>query len=338
MIAYYAHSHGFGHSNSGQEFCREFPLNSFIITSSNYVFDSNVEVLKICDENTKPIQYNKTTYNLPRYAHYLPKSKSKILFRNFQILESCISEDVKLALIDVSVETAIQFRIAGIPYAYHKMLGLRADLAHHIAYEASEFLFAFYPREMEVDNSNLIIEKTHYLGFISRFKFRLDRNLDRVTLENSLKILIITGRGGTKLTSEIITKICLQSENHQFTVIGNQEDIIAKNAVQLQFSHDIESIIADHDIVISSCGLNLTSEILSLKNKFIAFAENRPYNEQNIILDGLVDNNLAVRLNYDNFEQTLIAFFNLKGNVNLKLMFGTMSKFNNIEIFKQYLK
>lgn len=124
MIAYYAHSHGFGHSNSGQEFCRAFMDNSFVVTSSDFKFDPKIEVLKICNEDTKPKQYRKTLFNLPRYAHYLPKSKSKILFRNFQILESCISEDVKLALIDVSVETAVQFRIAGIPYAYHKMLGL----------------------------------------------------------------------------------------------------------------------------------------------------------------------------------------------------------------------
>lgn len=190
---------------------------------------------------------------------------------------------------------------------------------------------------MEVESSNVLLDKTSYLGFMSRFKFRLDDSLKGLNSCDSLRILIISGKGGTKLTSEMITKVCLQAEDHQFTVIGNQENLNIKNATQIPFCGDIEPLITSHHIVISSCGLNLTSEVLAIKNKFIAFAEKRPYNEQEIILEGLIKNNLAVPLDWENFSKTLVTFFDLISSKNLHSMFGAMEDFNQIELFRKYL-
>lgn len=337
MIAYYAHSQGFGHCNSAQEFCRIFKNDALIMTSSNFIFDEEIEVVRISNEDTKYSTYLKTIYNLPRYAHYLPKSKNKILFRNFEILECCIADNIKFALIDVSAETAVQFRISGIPYAYNKMLGNREDLAHQIAYEASEFMFAYYPIEMENSTASKIINKTHYLGFISRFKLRVNKKIESYKTNTDYKILILTGRGGTQLTDEILHAICCQNTNYIFTIVGNNFDIKLDNVNSIDFTHDLENLFEMNDIIISSCGLNLTSEILSIKNKFIAIAEERPYDEQEVILEGLKKNNLAVELDFDNLEKSIDAYFALPLIKNLESYFGTMNNFREINELKLYL-
>lgn len=337
MIAYYAHSQGFGHCNAAQEFCHVFKNNALIITASNFIFDDTIEVVRISNEDTKHSTYLKTIFNLPSYAHYLPKSKNKILFRNFEILECCIADNIKFAFIDVSVETAVQFRIAGIPYAYNKMLGNRQDSAHQIAYEASEFMFAYYPFEMETPEKSKITNKTHYLGFISRFQFRVNKKIESYKNNAIYKILILTGRGGTKLTNEKLQTICSQNPNYIFTVIGNNFDIKLDNVSCADFTQDLERLFEAHDIIISSCGLNLTSEILSIKNRFIAFAEERPYNEQEIILEGLKKNNLAVELDFDNIEKSIAACLALPIPKDLESYFGTMNSFVEIKELKPFL-
>ncbi|MGB3606503.1 hypothetical protein, partial [Psychroserpens sp.] len=272
MIAYYAHSIGSGHSNCGQEFCKIFNEKALIITTSDFKFDKDIKVIKIDGEDVNHSEYLKSSYNLPKYAHYLPKSESKLLFRNFKILETCISENINFAIIDVSVETAIQFRIAGIPYAYHKMLGERDDLPHQMAYEASEFLFALYPAEMESETKPSILEKTYYFGFISRFKFRLQPLIINLHLNSPLKILIILSPD-SNLSSKKIIELAKQMPIYQFTIIGNSDVYQLKNVSKIEYTRNIENIILNHNIVIESCGLNMTSELLALKNKFIAVIE-----------------------------------------------------------------
>lgn len=337
MIVYYAHKHGFGHSNSAQEFCKLFNQKALVMTSSDFDFKDSIEVIKIGDEDTTYPEYLKTAYNLPRYAHYLPKSEDRILYRNFQILESCLSCDIKFAMIDVSVETAIQFRIAGIPYAYHKMLGYRKDLPHQMAFEASEFLFAYYPEVIENCSFNDLRSKTHYLGFISRFKFRHVDNFNLINRNTRLTVLILTGRGGTMLTSDLLTTICLQNCSYKFTVVGADNLIKLDNVRQIDFENELEGLIENHDVVISSCGINLTAEILSIKNKFIAIPEYRPFKEQVDIMDGLIRNHLAVKLDIENLDLSVKQLIELPINENLESFFGSMDLFKEIKELKQYL-
>jgi len=337
MIAYYAHSQGFGHSNSAQQFCYAFENKSLIITASTFKFDTNIKVIAIENEDSDYTNYLKTVQNLPRYAHYLPKSQKNILFRNFQILDSCLTHKIAFALVDVSVETAVQFRVAGIPYAYNKMLGHRNDPAHQIAQEASEFLFAYFPKQMEMCTDKAVIEKVNYLGFISRFKFRTTTSPVNLRSKKNIKILMLSGNGGLQLDRHSIEALCKQKLDYHFTIVGLTESIMGLNVNQLPFTNDLEQLMLDNDIVISSCGMNLTSEILSVKNKFIAIAENRPYEEQEMILRGLEKNGLAVKLNLHDLDRSIKEYIDLPVHNQLASYFGSMKNFEKIEKLKPFL-
>ncbi len=338
MIAYYAHQQGYGHCNSAQEFFKSFPKKTIVITASDYNFDKNIEVVRTCNEDTNYTLYLETSENLPKYAHYLPKSVGNILHRNFQLLECCISEDVRFAIIDVSVETAIQFRIAGIPYAYHKMLGNREDLPHQMAYDASEFLFAYYPKVFENSKNLSLLNKTYYLGFISRYKFKkkilkLDKNDDK-----AYSILILIGKGGTQIDSQLVKSLCNQMPKSEFTLVGDIRNLKSlKNLKILTFTPSIKKLIIENDMVIGSCGLNLTAEILSLKHKFIAFVEDRAYMEQQYVLNGLIQEKLAVELNSKDIKTSVQELIELPDHPNLESLFGKMSDFKTVDKLTPFL-
>ncbi len=339
MIAYYAHSHGFGHSNSGSQFCSIFRKNSVLITASAFDFKDNFEVVHIASEDCDYNTYKTTTYNLPRYAHYLPKSLPQLVYRNFQILEACLEYQVSFALVDVSVETAAQFRVAGIPYAYHKMFGERTDEAHSIAYSSSEFLYAFYPSLLEIPDCKVMGVKTHYLGFISRFKFRRLRHYKINVANDDLKILIIVGKGGTCLDLDKIKNLRKQLPNAKFTVVGlNSNKNKLKHIEILKFSQGLDSLMLKNDIVISSCGLNMTAEVLAVKNRFIAIAENRPFNEQKLMCKSLIKHKLVVAMDFQDIKKTVEEFNRLPFYKNLRSLFGSMKNFKNVEQLKPYLK
>ena len=338
MIAYYAHSQGYGHSNAAEQFCKIFSSDAIVLTSAQYDFDDSITVVPLPSEDTIYKEYSITTYNLPEYAHYLPKKHENILDRNIEILKACKRYQIELGLIDVSVETAIQFRIAGIPYAYHKMLGERNDTAHQLAYQASEFLFTRYPAQLDRNSKLEFMEKTYHLGFLSRFKFRKNVSSFIIKPISHLKILCIAGKGGTKLNEQLMAKLIQQVPDPTYTALGLNMTSENLNGINhLRFTKDIEQIILEHDVIISSCGLNLSSEILALKNKFIAVPERRPYNEQEAFCKKLVGCKLAIELNADNFLETLHQYQNLRFVDNLSEYFGSMENFKRINYFKNLL-
>ena len=343
MIAYYAHHHGNGHSNFADQFVRSLPEASFIITSSKFNFNTE-KVVKITDEHMPDEVYENSHQPLPEYAHYLPKNHLKLAVRNKEITNNIIKHNISLALIDVSVETAAIFKLSGVPYAYRRMIGDRNDQAHNIAYKAAEFLFAYYPKELESKNTeNWVVNKTIYTGFLSRFKFVKNHSFEALKNKNlsNLKILVIAGMGGTTINETIIQKIAIETGSFNIQIIGGISAGRKNNSDQINYlgyQNNIKDIIENNDVIISSCGLNLSSEILALKNKFIAIPEERPFFEQELFCQNLVANKLAIRFNPNNIKQTLIDFINLSPNPNIENYFGNMKSFTDLENIQKYAK
>ncbi|MBP2832924.1 hypothetical protein J8281_12075 [Aquimarina sp. U1-2] len=339
MIAYYAHYHGNGHSNFANQFVKSLKTHSYVITSSHFSFSKEIDVLKIENEDTLPDEYYTSKHNLPAYAHYLPKSLPKIAYRNKRILDSIITMNTKLALIDVSVEVAALFRLSAIPYGYCRMIGNRTDQPHTIAYKAAEFLFAYYPKQLECSNTpKWIVDKTIYLGFTSRYKYRHAKHRSWKDLPKRLKVLIITGHGGTSIHQEMIQKIAESSARIKVTVIGPIQGIASTETIQyLGVQRNIEHYLTSCDVVIASCGMNLTSEILAIKNKFIAVPEDRPFDEQKILCRNLVREKLAIRLNPNDIPGTIAALLNLNSNKNLKNLFGKSESLSKHHIIRSYI-
>jgi len=316
MIGYYAHSHGSGHCVSGQYLAKNLDTEMTIFTSKNYNFSLHQnQVIYLDTEDQMEEEYSAALKNLPAYAHYLPKSHSGIKRRVAHLLNSIIERNINLLLVDVSVEVAALVRLASTPYLYCRMMGYRDDLPHTIAYNSAEMMFAFYPQVME---SNIYFEKygskTFYLGFISQYpvesKYFTHSNMNEPM---GLKISIITGQGGTKINESFINNVAAMLPECQVQIVGvlPEGKEFLPNVSPIGIVENIRKYVIESDVVIASAGMNLTAEVLALKNKFICIAEDRPYEEQISIVKKLVEAEVAVEIDQFDIRGAIIKYLRL---------------------------
>lgn len=286
MIGYYAHSHGSGHCNYASLFAKVFGKWLTVFTDRRHAFDSGTEIVMLENEDPDGSEYDRNTFPEPRALHYAPVNIAKITRRNRAILENVLARDISLLIIDVSVEMAMLARVSSIPYAYVRLMGNRTDIAHLNAFEGASFLLAYFPREMEsVDTPLWIVDKTVYLGFLSKYTFEKVakvRPKEYKTGENPV-LLYLTGFGG--------------SRSLDFGNLVNSYDIFAigppqmgkkiSGTIQLGVVESTRRFLEHADIVVAACGSNTTSEILSLGKRFIAVAEKRQYGEQELMAKNL---------------------------------------------------
>lgn len=184
-------------------------------------------------------------------------------------------------VVDVSVEIAMLARLFGVPCVYMRQHGERNDPAHLQAYASASMLLAPYPQAMECSHApDWVLAKTRYSGWISRYAGRAPQSR-----ASGSDVLIITGQGGTAFTAESIAAIARTSPHLQFRVAGLLEGITAQMPTNLQLlGHlaDPSGEYARASIVIGSAGDNVLAEVANLGCRFIAVAEQRPFDEQRL--------------------------------------------------------
>ncbi len=286
MIGYYAHSHGSGHCNYAQMFSRVFGDTMTVFTDRKYSFEDNVHVVRLPNEDTDGTEFDRAAFPEPRALHYAPLNLRKITERNCSLLDEIIRKDIKLLIVDVSVEIAMLARTSSVPYAYVRLHGNRSDIPHLNAYEGASFLLAYFPEEMEDrDTPKWIRKKTVYLGFLSRYMFGSEISQRPIEFKRQGKpiLLHISGFGG--------------SLPLDFSGLSSRYDIYSVGPGRIRSQHSqIVSIgvvkstkpfIEHADVILAACGSNTISEILSLGKTFVAVPENRPYEEHEVAAKNL---------------------------------------------------
>jgi len=279
MIGYYAHSHGSGHCNFASSFAHELGDKLTIFTAREENFDTNFKVVKLPDDYKDGTEFTDKAFKLPKALHYAPVNLRKVTRRNQIILQTILDRKIKLLIVDVSVEVAMLARVSSIPYIYRRQPGNRNDFAHLNAYEGAAFLIAYYPQELENDATpDWVVDKTIYLGFISKHLVRGDSNKYEIDLPTNHKknLFHILGFGGTEqiefedLRAEYNILVIGPRNSKRDTVFDQHYGVVPSTRPYIELA----------DIVFAACGANATSEILSLGKRFIAIPEIRPFDEQ----------------------------------------------------------
>ncbi len=308
MIGYYAHGQGSGHCNYAQLLADFLQEKLVVFTDSRFKFNEDVQVVKLSDEHIDGTEFNRKLYREPQSLHYAPINLRKITSRNSLLLQSVLNFDVKLLIVDVSVEIAMLARVSSIPYAYVRLMGERSDFAHTGAYQGAVFLMAYFPKEMEMeDTPEWIVEKTIYLGFISKYLFKAQSTPKPQVYNNNKKIHILhlLGFGGTEAI-----KYNLDPSKFNLVSVGpgrthNHEPYVTHMGVV-----DCTRAFIEHaDIIIAACGSNTTSEILNLGKTFIAIEEKRHFDEHGKMAEALYSNRWALPLRFFKSLPTAIKAF-----------------------------
>jgi len=306
MIGYYAHSHGSGHCNYAQIFARFLGRDLVVFTDRDYCFDYDVNVVRLPNENPDGSQFDRDIFKEPSSLHYAPVNMRKITERNETILKTIIERNIKLLIIDVSVEVAMLARVSSIPYAYVRLQGDRNDLPHINAFEGSTFLIAYFPKEMESNKTpDWVKSKTIYLGFISKYMFESTsvRRPSKYCSNGKPNLLYLSGFGGTKTID--FSSI---GQFYNIYVVGpGSVCSVCSIYAHIGVVECTRAFIVHADIIVAGCGSNTTSEILALGKRFIAIVEDRHYDEQKMMAEGLQRNGWAIELKKFWTMETAIA-------------------------------
>jgi len=344
MLAYYAHQHGSGHSNYAQIFARHSGYKMPVFTSSKFQFDPQVDLISMPAEDPDGTGVGTDTIPNPDYLHYSPVGQKSIQERSALFLNEITNRSINLVIVDLSVEIAALCRSSSIPYAYVRLPGKRDDLAHIQAFQGATFLLAYYPAELDgPEIPQWIKDKTIYTGFFSKFD-----NTSNSNYKASKSVRIFTGNGGNKNLIQNLPHLRTIFSDYPVEVYGmDKGDYHASNLSYKGKYSDPRTLMINSSIIVANCGLNLTSEILSLGRTFISIPEDRPYGEQYAMHQFLATERLSFDItdNYDlekliNIRSTILSrYINQQAPMDLikwmeKYQYHPGSMANKIKEFK----
>ncbi len=368
MLAYYAHNHGAGHCNYAFQFASHIPM--LILTSRKEALQESMKVsVKIknaeqnitlipdedLEENALPL----SDFPTPSYLHYAPFGMKKSILRYQKVIENFMKYNVELLIVDVSVEMASFARIIGVPYIYVKMMGNRNDKPHLYAYEGAAFLIAFYPESLEAkETPKWVREKTLYMDFFSKFSetdFDKKECLEQIKRTNSkLKndslseednyVTVLKGFGGDDLDENYFNSVRKLFPNHKILVVGKAGQIpqnkVDSNFIECGIVESTYPYIKISDFVVGACGSNTTSEIATIGKPFLMTPEERPFEEQFCMADGLQRMKVGLKIDFDSDEELNSKRIN---EINQKLnsldseWLGLIEN-NAVQIFAEWIK
>ena len=313
-IGFYVHYHGLGHKHRTEAILRHLKVSATVITSQiadlHWEGESLQEVRSIeCDIDEvsedglnhagdvealhyAPLWCNNITKRVAAYTQWLSQSRPDVM------------------VIDVSAEISMLTRLASIPQIVIRQHGDRRDPAHNAAYSAAHSLLAPFPESMEDDlTPEWVKKKTVYLNGFCRQSHNSQQSMPptsdslNTSFDNKsskLRIAIMFGRGGTADRHQQIRDAANELPEYEWLVIGKADnDDANKTPANLNFLGWVdhpEPLIQSADIVVTSAGHNSVMELGRAECKFIAIAEERPFEEQVRKADILKREGLAVGL------------------------------------------
>lgn len=288
QIGYYVHHHGAGHGVRAARIAEALNVPVTLIGSQLPVeLPAGVQRLDLPGDTAEGMRVERFDV-----LHYAPLAVDGVRERMAVLAQWFAANWPCLLVVDVSVEIAVFARLCAIPVVYVRQHGAREDAAHHLAYESASALLAPYPQSMEAhDTPQWLRDKTVYSGWLSRFAGV------PTDAKKRGQVLIITGQGGTGLSAALIEDVARQCPERVFRIAGG-----LKPGMPLPNLHWLGRVpnpleeMRSAEIVIGSASDSLVGEAASLGCRFVAIAEDRPFDEQRHQARRLNELNVAIGL------------------------------------------
>lgn len=274
QVGYYVHHHGAGHATRALRIAQALRVPVTLIGSElPGEVPAGVRTLLLPGDTAPGMQVERL-----HTLHYVPlgvdglRERMAMLAQWFQAHWPCV------LVVDVSVEVAVFARLCSVPVIYVRQHGLRSDAAHLQAYASASALLAPYPYEMEAPvTPTWLREKTLYSGWLSRFAGALP------AAPQDGRVLVITGNGGTGLSAKLLEAVARECPAVQFRVAGSlAPGLAASNLHWLGAVANPLEEMRSAEVVIGSASDSLVGEAASLGCRYIAVAEDRPFEEQRL--------------------------------------------------------
>jgi hypothetical protein len=171
----------------------------------------------------------------------------------------------------------------GVPVVVMGMPGSRDDPAHQLAYQLADAIIAPWPRWADVlAGGRRWRDKTHAVGAISRFD---GRPPPAPCSAARPRLVVLSGRGGTTLTAEMLDASRRATPGWDWSVLGPPA---------ARWVADPWPVLCGADVVVTHAGQNAIADVAAARRAAVVIPQARPHDEQQATAGALASAGLAV--------------------------------------------
>jgi hypothetical protein len=216
--------------------------------------------------------------------HWVPRHHPGLAARTAQVAKWIHEERPSLVVVDVSVEVSLLTRLAGVPVVVMAMPGDRRDRAHAMAYELADALIAAWPEHVATGWPRRWIEKTHFVGPISRFASR--QPSVRHSFSSRNHGLLLWGTGGEDRAADFAAlEAATSAWDWSLAWAGHRLDDDA-----------LWQELCAADVVVTHGGQGAVGDVVASGAPAVVVADPRPFDEQLHTVRALAADGVALAL------------------------------------------
>ncbi|MGD6979279.1 MULTISPECIES: glycosyltransferase [Citricoccus] len=285
-VLYYAHDHGLGHLHHAARAAGTGAFDLTVATSAARAAEvlPAATGLHLLPSDVVPGHRQPSGSRL----HYTPTGPV-IRDRFAALLDAARTVRPDVAVVDVSVETALFLRLAGYPVIHRRMHGDRTDPAHELVYAESDHLIAHYGAGLEEPGwRERFGAKTTFLGAPDA-SGRLGRRAGPRTGAASAvrtaspEITVVTGTGGGGVRLADLARAAGQVPGARWHVYGpvrGADGAVPPNMVLHGWTDDVAGRMRAADLVVVSAGYSAVADATEAARPLVLAPEERPFDEQ----------------------------------------------------------
>lgn len=286
-IGWYAHHHGRGHVLRAAQVATHLAAPVHLLTSAVVgAVDWAGPLVRLApDVADGPVRAGGGP-RLPTSTvlHWAPADLPSLRTRTHQLTGFLERVAPALVVVDVSVEVALQARLAGVPVAWVRQHGNRRDSAHRAAYASANLVLAPWPAWLDDgDPMAAAVPRQVHVGGFSRFQHR---RLARARARHDLgwepaarHVVVLLGGGGHDLDPAALRAAARATPPWQWTVLGATEPVGAGVSTPGWVADPFPHLVAA-DVVVASTGHNAVMDVAAAGTVLVTVPQSRPFDEQ----------------------------------------------------------
>jgi hypothetical protein len=292
VIGWYVHHHGVGHRRRLEAVV---PHLSNLVTglgSGEAPGGLDASWVSLTRDDTGGTAHDPTAGGV---FHWAPLADDGMRHRMATLAAWADVTDCRLFVVDGSVDVALFARLLGLPTVVLAARGRREDRPHHIAHDSATVILAPWVREAQPRWPSRWLDKTHWVGGLSRYDGRRDAGEPVACTAAGRCALLLLGTGGHVLSAADVRAAADATPGWHWHVAGRLDPVAHPSVTEHGFVDDVWSLLHHADVVVGPCGSGVVGEVGAAGARFVALPQLRPFREQEDRADHLADLDLLVR-------------------------------------------
>ncbi len=282
MIGWYVHHHGRGHVHRAATIAAQLRTPVVGLSTLPAPEGWTGEWVRLAADADGSAPRDPTAGGV---LHWAPLGHPGLRKRMALISEVLARPELRLVVVDVSVEVALLARLSGLPVVVVAQPGDRTDRPHRTAYDLAGKLLAPWPPA-----GPPLPDRGVHVGAISRFDDR-----EPPPPPGRRRVLVLWGAGGTDVSPGDLHAAATATPGWTWDVVGpGQERPGPTNLRWRGWCEDVWAALCDADVVVTHGGQNAVAEVAAARRAAVVVSQDRPHEEQHTTAAALGRAGIAV--------------------------------------------